>query len=503
MKTHPESMPFYLHDNCALLSDAYAKLIDILKQEPSISERITILKTKSETLTIKYNDTLLHSVYDPERESLQFVHSQNIIEGSIVLVYGFGLGYHVQSILHAVGTTGKVFVLEPNLEILKAAFSLMDLQTVLNDPRFNLISGETEEIVALRFLSIIDRQLLHPDSQLDKIIIHSPSFKCLPEGFERRAPEVFEKINIKNIQVNIDTILKSPGLKNFRNIFHNVPAFFINAGPSLDDALPLLTHYQQKALLFCCDTALPALVDQGIMPDFVLTVDPQERSIEHFIHYFDCDTVLIFTPTSAGEVVRKYKGKKVVVLQKGHSITRRFEDLLAYKGFTHAGSSVSCIGLDVLMQMGCNPVLFIGMDYCFPGGKMYSSNITETKKWFSDVYKLNTIESIHREAINDKKVMTIKNKYGEEISTFQTLYAYLKQIESLISASENRQFYNFLSHGAHIEGSDDIFLCEELSLLLPKDIDKRICIEEEPVKDELRTNILSCLQNDDAQKVIS
>ena len=119
MKTHPESMPFYLHDNCALLSDAYAKLIDILKQEPSISERITILKTKSETLTIKYNDMVLHSVYDPEREALQFVHSQNIIEGSIVLVYGFGLGYHVHSILHAVGTTGKVFVLEPNLESIK------------------------------------------------------------------------------------------------------------------------------------------------------------------------------------------------------------------------------------------------------------------------------------------------------------------------------------------------------------------------------------------------
>jgi hypothetical protein len=143
------------------------------------------------------------------------------------------------------------------------------------------------------------------------------------------------------------------------------------------------------------------------------------------------------------------------------------------------------------------------MDYCFPGGKMYSSNITETKKWFSDVYKLNTIESIHRDAINDKKVMTIRNKYGEEISTFQTLYAYLKQIESLISASENRQFYNFLSHGAHIEGADDIFLCEELSLLLPKDIDKHICVEEEPVKDELRSNILSCLQNDEARKVIS
>ena len=68
----------------------------------------------------------------------------------------------------------------------------------------------------------------------------------------------------------METVIKSPGIRSILNVFRGKPAFFINAGPSLDEALPLLPDYTKRAVLFSCDTALPALVDQGIIPDFVL-----------------------------------------------------------------------------------------------------------------------------------------------------------------------------------------------------------------------------------------
>jgi len=288
-------------------------------------------------------------------------------------------------------------------------------------------------------------------------------------------------------------VLESPGVETLKNRFKNTPALFVNAGPSLDCALPIIKEYADKGIIFCCDTALPALIDNDITPDFVITVDPQERSAEHFENYYDCAATLIFTPTSASEIVRRYTGRKFVVLQKGHSITGSFEKLLGHKGFTHAGGSVSCIGLDLLMNMGCNPLVFVGMDYSFPGGKLYSANIAETKKWVSQVNRLNPMESIHWHAIHGDKVITIKNKYGEDIPTYQTLYTYLRQIEQLIVEHTNVTFYNFLSHGAHIQGADDIFLAEELALLLPNTVNKQIEIKQETIDAALKEQILETL----------
>ncbi|MBU1862882.1 MAG: hypothetical protein KKH94_04355, partial [Candidatus Omnitrophica bacterium] len=131
METRPEKIPFYLHDNLAILSQQHPQLYQLLKGEPCISDNITIIKTKVGGVTIKYKDTVLHSLYDPEKEAIQFIKAQNIQRGNTVLMYGFGLGYHVQIVMQAVGEEGSVFVLEPNVEILKAAFSLMDLHLLL------------------------------------------------------------------------------------------------------------------------------------------------------------------------------------------------------------------------------------------------------------------------------------------------------------------------------------------------------------------------------------
>ena len=239
------------------------------------------------------------------------------------------------------------------------------------------------------------------------IVIHEPSLKCLPPEFEklgetfqmlmmdRRTPDVFRDKNISNFHGNVRNIVSSSGLSEYANKFKGIPAFYINAGPSLDAALPRLKKYRAKAIFACCDTALPALIDNGITPDFVVSVDPQAKSAKHFIGYHNCGAILLYTPSAFPSIVAGFKGKRIVFLQKNHSLTGKMEDLLGDKGFTYAGSSVSCIGLDVLMQMGCKDLILVGMDYSFSGGKMYSTNVFLGKTWLSCVDRFNTLERKH------------------------------------------------------------------------------------------------------------
>lgn len=504
MSKEPQKLPLYLKENIAALNDN-SKLLSLLNQTSGIPENVTILTTKSRTITARYEDVLLHSLYDPEREALRFVASQKIRNGSHVLMYGFGLGYHVRFMLDAIGAEGTLFVLEPNVDILRAAFSLVDLRDVVNDARLKIITGEDEETVALRFLSVIERVMDNSETALKKIVVHQPSFQCMPLGFdklknsfeimllERRTPEVFEEINKKNVRKNVEYILKSPGIKTIRNQFKNIPAFFINAGPSLDMALPQLGRYCSRAIFFCSDTALPALSDAGIQPDFVITVDPQPQSFEHFKECLDSTATLVYSPTSEPRIVERYKGPKLVFLQENHSITRKFEDILNFKGTITAGSSVSCMGLDVLGYMGCNPVILVGVDYSFPGGKEYSSNVATTKQWMHHVHRLQTLENIHMNNIFSKKVIMVKDKYGNDVPTHQNLYAYLKQIETLIYENKETDFYTYYSQGAHIQGTEEICLSDEIEGLLAGTINKDMSLQDEKMSEALKEHILQTL----------
>lgn len=496
------NVPFHLEANKAVFSKMNKRLCAAFCSDPTIPETITLLRTRTGSLTIKYKDVLLHSVYNAEKEAARFVASQSISEGGIVIVYGLGLGYHISEILKKVGSAGKVFVLEPNLDILKTAFLLLDMRPFLNDPRCYVLSGEDEESVALRFLSTINKEMYDVSDEVKHILIHAPSFKCLPEGYtklqeifemlliDRRTPEIFEKVNQVNIKHNLDAVITSPGFTQMRGVYTKVPAFFINAGPSLDNAMPFLKKYYERGIFFCSDTALQALVDARVSPDYIVTVDPQAKSGDHFHGCFECGARLIFTPTSAPRIVREYAGEKVLVLQHEHSITRRFQDLLAAKGFTSAGSSVSCMGLDLLIQMGCDPIIFIGTDYSFPFGKMYSSHMSETKKWYARSSRLNPLETIHYRSITEEKIVTIQNAYGDDVPTYQNMLMYLRHIESLIEETPEVSFYTFRCSGAHIKGTEDILLSDELELLLPSRVDKTCPLRNDPPDEDLKNEIL-------------
>ena len=87
----------------------------------------------------------------------------------------------------------------------------------------------------------------------------------------------------------------------------------------------------------------------------------------------------------------------------------------------------------------------------------------------------------------------LKDKYNNEVLTHQTLYGYLKQVETLIEENSDNQFYNLFSRGARIEGAEDIYLEEELSLLLPSKIDKSVSIQKLEYSEEEKEKLLMML----------
>lgn len=492
--------PDFYSINRMVLAAKNPTLAKRLDKSGSVSDDVSVEHTKTDSLTLRYKGVLLHSMYDPVREAARFVKKQDVSDGDDVLVLGFGMGYHVREILNSVGDKGKVFVVEPNADILQVAFSVADFSEVLADARFYLISGENQESLAMRFVSTLENQMNSRIEDMDRIIVHEASMKCFPRGFEklastfemlvmeRSAEDVFRDVNISNFERNLDAIVTSPGIETLRDKIQGLPVFFINAGPSLDCALPFLKKFRKKALFACSDTAFPALVDQGINPDLVFSVDPQAISARHFQGCSCCDSVLVFMPTSSPEVVSSFSGRRMVFLQKDHSLTGKMEDVLSDKGMVLSGGSVSCMGLDILLGAGCKRFFLVGMDYAFSGGKMYSQNVWVGKQWVPRVNRFRSLMNLHYEGLQGEDIVMVDGYGNKRIPTHKTLYSYRRQLEYLIEGSPDCLFYNFMSQGAVLPGTQYVSVNDNLDVLFDQEI--AVADLAEHCVDEAHANML-------------
>ncbi|MBN1492679.1 MAG: motility associated factor glycosyltransferase family protein [Candidatus Omnitrophica bacterium] len=493
----------HLISNLNFLKERGMSNAELITLDTELPDNIQIEQTRTAALTIRCNNILLHSAYDPVKEAQRFIEAQNLQPGDRVLLCGFGLAYHVKEVLTRIGPQGKLIIFEPNFDVMNAALILVDFREIFAQHEVYLIAGRTEGHLAMRLSALLSRHFADVSEKKKKVVIHLPSYHCFPEHLisikesfdllllERKASEVFGDLERENFIKNLDITLASPNIEKLRKVFHGKPAILISAGPSLDIVLGSLREYVDKAFIFTADTSYPFLQKAGITPDVVFSVDPQADTIKHFSYSEKDHALLIALPTMDTHSLHKYSGPKMCIIQKDNSITKKLEQHFENKAFTHAGGAVSCIALDVMFQLGCEPIIFAGMDYAFPLNKYYSTNTIEMKKWYRDVNRFNTIEMMHYEVIKNNKVRYVENNSGKRIPTHETLYLYLRQIEEIISRNPKRHVYNLMSQGSKIQGTDRINNIKKLDKILKRSLDKTtLTLRDEPVDQSVKDKIM-------------
>ena len=447
---------------------------------PQIADGVNIFTSKSGYVTARCNDILLHSSHDPVNEGDRFAEASGIKGGDTVLLYGFGLGYHVDSILKAVGKDGNLLIIELNREILSAAFIERDISKMLSQSNLWIITGDSEAEVSAIFSKYTSEKWdILPDNN-KKVVIFSPSFKCMPEEFEK-IRNAFEMLQMdrrfsvllggtenRNFRLNREAVLKSEGIKELFGKFKGLPGILVSSGPSLDSSIPQLKSLSKRVIIMAVDSALHALMKNDIKPDFTISIDPQEFSYIHLTDYFDLDIPLVFLPTSNSVVVKKYKGKKYVALKNNEWVNRREGETemsplprfsaspLPDFGYIDGGGSVSCIALDILIKLGANPIIFIGQDCAFPGNRFYSNAISEGERWFEMVNGFYVLRDIHKEKISEQKTIYVTDRFGLNIPTHENLYGYIRNIEEIVKREKDVSFYNLNSKGVCFRGVEDI-----------------------------------------------
>ncbi len=110
-------------------------------------ENVEFIQGKKGNNSLKINNILLHSRYHPVREAEEQIGTFNSSSQDYLVIWGLGLGYHVEAALRLfIGTS--ILVVEPNYEVIKQFLSNREDFTDWQHSRLGLVtSGEELETV--------------------------------------------------------------------------------------------------------------------------------------------------------------------------------------------------------------------------------------------------------------------------------------------------------------------------------------------------------------------
>ncbi len=401
-----------------------------------MSRKIQIINTRESNPTLLVGNIFINSKYYPEKEGEKFIELNEKFykNKDVVMVYGLGLGYHINELLKRCNDNCKIYIFDADKEIIKVADNLGVLENVRKDKRVKIFENYSQKFL---------QDFVNISQLVDDILIYKPSVKllhgeymCLKNALEdysisKIALERFSEVMSENYEHNLK--LKTRTLKEFfkRVNVTGETVIIVAAGPSLDYDINTLKKLNGKVKIFSVGRALKTLMENQINPDMITIIDSQEVVYNQLKGYENLDIPLCFLSTASRWTVSNYNGPKYMFYNEENK-----DDIII-----NTGKTVAVATLDIAIKGGAKEIIFVGQDLGFLNNKSHAGTINDVPE--DGVYK---------------KVLSVN---GNMIKTNSGYMYFKRQIEKEIEQNPNVRFVN-CSKGARIKGTIEIELEEVL-----------------------------------------
>ncbi len=198
-----------------------------------------------------------------------------------------------------------------------------------------------------------------------------------------------EELWVENYKINNDKGLfiqnKVKSIKYLKNnsSLTNVPIILVGAGPSLDKNIKHLNRNRDNYLLFCADIVLHKLMQNGIVPDFVVTIDPNPIVGYSFLDIDTSLTKLIAPTTLSPEVAWLWEGFMYLFNQRDKHLQSKDSLLLNTCLYTKGWGDVpNALFVGATMLQVCSifkpsAVALVGYDFSYTDNKLYADGVLE------------------------------------------------------------------------------------------------------------------------------
>lgn len=488
--------------NLALIDEYNSELANKLKSLKNYSQTFELTKTQKDEYNLRVNGVDIHSNTGAIDEAKKIVEDFKNLkeENALFVIFGIGLGYLFDETVQNV--KGSVILFEPNLEILKCTLEIVDMTEILHKKKVR-ICCDIEDLkrgidefsdkltkISVSFLTSYYNVYSNKIKEVAQIVEYHHGENAALDNTIRK----LGRLSTKNTLLNLANLFDTFFIKEFKNMFKNVPALIVTAGPSLAKNIEIIKNNQNKFVIFCAGPALKLLLENGINPDFAVIVETKNTVGQ--IEDLDLSkTNLIIEPDTSHYIFNIKTKNKIVFCSQYNFLNDWFANAVKIDNQDlHYHGTVSYCALSSADLMGCNPIVLVGQDLAYTDGKCYAKGsayenleckLNEEKGEFEitipDSGKENYYKALfgrERAAIEiapkaaenyveflNKNLYTVAGQNGEKLPT-QTAYAiFIKHFEEFAAQNfklfgKRNKLINSSTGGAQINGFENIPLSE-------------------------------------------
>ncbi len=413
------------------------------------------------------------SVYQ-EAETLAVVarESAGLLQGKeadLVVFFGLGLGLHLEFLRRR--TQAPIIVFEPDLDVVAAVLG-----------QIPLMLENVELVTSISHLGeLVQNHLGHSPCNMVAGFLpvwaqqQGPAFEAFQGTLQQAVKKVhsdrltrtiFSAEWINNMAGNLPFLVSHKHFAVLGRRFEGKPAILVGAGPSLDRNLADLARAKDRALILAVHSAVVPLSRAGIIPDLVIILEGQKLD-----HYFkdvpELDQVVL-VPSPQTHPVHLELGFKDF-LGMTHEGNAAADWLQQAYGETplKSGGSVACAAFSLLHELGCDPIVLVGMDTAYTDDRGHAKN--NEIGCCQVVYDAEerTMTTKCRRDLHEPVTYPVQEVLGwgggQKVFTRSVLTGFRNWFEAAVcSWADDRRVINATEGGARFEGFQEMTLARVL-----------------------------------------
>lgn len=369
---------------------------------------------------------------------------EDIYYNSIIIIFGLDAGNYLKKLEENLCECNQVVIVEANEDIYKIERYKIKNENIKLIPFKEKIIEET--LRGIINYTNFNRIHLHSFGNYEKV--YDKEYKMFIEILDRiycssfsaiQFSNQFKQILFENMISNLKQLNNSSPLNSYLNINKDIPAIIVSAGPSLDKNIKTMIKYKNylnKFFIIAGNRTYGSLIENGIIPNLVISLDPAPINYDMMKKYLNSDVPFAFYEYSNKDLVKEYMGPKIYISELFSKTIKDLKDLTG----TYIGGSVAHTCIDTARMMGCNPIILVGQDCAYTYNKHHSDIATFDEDKKASLSNLVAVEDV----------------YGNEVKTTVTLKFFKNKIEEyikMVKKFENIEFIN-ASYGANIIGAE-------------------------------------------------
>jgi hypothetical protein len=459
--------------------------IDVLRRrQPELARRVSacsvgpsliVRESKSGPPTLAVvvpgqGPRLLHSAQDPVEEARRLAAKYEEARTENVVVLGLGFGYHVLEYLKRDHARDFMLVVEPSLERFRCCLEHVDLSTAIEAHNIFFAAGlaplDVFKMIRTEECSLVRnglKAIKHPASVALEPAYYQELIQRLQDAMtyalvNNNSRDKSWRHYARNMAHNTPAAMGLPGVNSLFGAFDGVPAIIVSAGPSLGKNVRELAHAKGRAVIIAVDTAIHVLLDHGVVPDLVVSIDFSSSNMRYFDGVDTSALRLVVDSEVYPPILDAFTGTRFYAEITNKSASRWFSQTIGPRGGFDKGLSVAHTAFQLALEMGCRPVALVGQDLAYTGEMSHVKGASMSRV----------------ETGGGGALVHVRDIFGRAVSSHASMVVFLRHFEELLHAGKDRLADGCIDAtegGARIAGTRLMTLKEFIARACVRDVD--------------------------------